>query len=61
MPRLRSFRRLVQEAGATVYQQAGAQRAPRNKTVRNLHSLKKSQQGKKTVEAEYKVVDEDKQ
>jgi molecular chaperone DnaK len=59
--KVEELRRLVQEAGAAVYQQAGAQRAPQQQEAgQESPQHEESQQGKKTVEAEYKVVDEEK-
>jgi len=59
--KVEELRRLVQEGRPqAVYQQAAAQRAPQQQAARNLHSLMKVSKGRKTVEAEYKVVDEEK-
>jgi len=55
--KVEELRRLVQEAGATVYQQAASQRA-QQQASQETPPPKEEQQGKKTVEAEYKVVDE---
>jgi molecular chaperone DnaK len=57
--KVEELRRLVQEAGATVYQQAASQRA-QQKANQEAPSPGEEQQEKKTVEAEYKVVDEEK-
>jgi molecular chaperone DnaK len=58
--KVEELRRLVQEAGAAVYQQAAAQRAPQQQASQESPQPDEGQQGKKTVEAEYKVVDEEK-
>lgn len=58
--KVEELRRLVQEAGAAVYQQAGAQRSSPPRDSQESPQSEESQQGKKTVEAEYKVVDEEK-
>ena len=55
--KVEELRRLVQEAGATVYQQAASQRA-QQQANQEAPSPEEEQQEKKTVEAEYKVVDE---
>jgi molecular chaperone DnaK len=57
--KVEELRRVVQEAGATVYQQAASQR-PQQQASQEAPPSGEEQQGKKTVEAEYKVVDEDK-
>jgi molecular chaperone DnaK len=58
--KVEELRKLVQEAGAAVYQQAAAQRAPQQQASQESSQPEEDQQGKKTVEAEYKVVDEEK-
>lgn len=58
--KVEELRRLVQEAGATVYQQAASQRA-QQQANQEAPSPEEEQQEKKTVEAEYKVVDEEKE
>jgi len=58
--KVEELRRLVQEAGATVYQQAASQRA-QQQANQEAPSPGEEQQEKKTVEAEYKVVDEEKE
>jgi molecular chaperone DnaK len=58
--KVEELRRLVQEAGATVYQQAASQRA-QQQASQEAPSPGEEQQEKKTVEAEYKVVDEEKE
>jgi molecular chaperone DnaK len=55
--KVEELRRVVQEAGATVYQQAASQRA-QQQTSRDAPPPEESQQEKKTVDAEYKTVDE---
>jgi len=55
--KVEELKRLAQEAGTTVYQQAASQRAQQQAT-QETPPHKKEQQGKKTVDAEYKVVDE---
>lgn len=57
--KVEELRRVVQEAGSTVYQQATSQRA-QQQTRQEAQPSGEEQQEKKTVEAEYKVVDEDK-
>ena len=57
--KVEELRRVVQEAGAAVYQQAAAQRAPQQQASQESSQPEEGQQGKKTVEAEYKVVDEE--
>ena len=51
------LRRVVQEAGATVYQQAESQRA-QQQASQEAPPSEDEHQDKKTVEAEYKVVDD---
>ena len=58
--KVEELRKLVQEAGATVYQQAASQRA-QQQANQEAPSPGEEQQEKKTVEAEYKVVDEEKE
>jgi len=55
--KVEELKRLAQEAGATVYQQAASQRA-QQQASQETTPPKEEQQGKKTVDAEYKVVDE---
>ncbi|MCW3977923.1 MAG: molecular chaperone DnaK [Candidatus Bathyarchaeota archaeon] len=57
--KVEELRRIVQEAGATVYQQAASQRAQKQAS-QEAQPPEEEQQGKKTVEADYKVVDEEK-
>ncbi len=57
--KVEELRRVVQEAGATVYQQAESQRA-QQQASQEAPSSEDEHQDKKTVEAEYKVVDEEK-
>jgi len=57
--KVEELRRVVQEAGATVYQQAASQRS-QQQASQEAPPSGEEQQEKKTVEAEYKVVDEDK-
>ena len=57
--KLEELRRVVQEAGATVYQQAASQRT-QQQASQEAPSPEDEHQNKKTVEAEYKVVDEEK-
>ncbi len=57
--KVEELRRVVQEAGATVYQQAESQRA-QQQTSQEAPPSEDEHQDKKTVEAEYKVVDEEK-
>lgn len=58
--KVEELKRLVQEAGTAVYQHAAAQRAPQQQASQESPRPEEGQQGKKTVEAEYKVVDEEK-
>ena len=58
--KVEELKRLVQEAGTAVYQHAAAQRAPQQQASQESLRPEEGQQGKKTVEAEYKVVDEEK-
>ena len=58
--KVEELKRLVQEAGTAVYQHATAQRAPQQQASQESPRPEEGQQGKKTVEAEYKVVDEEK-
>jgi len=55
--KVEELKRLAQEAGATIYQQAASQRA-QQQASQETPPPKEEQQGKKTVDAEYKVVDE---
>ncbi|MFC1487940.1 molecular chaperone DnaK [Thermoproteota archaeon] len=55
--KVEDLKKLAQEAGATIYQQAASQRA-QQQTNQQTPPPKEEQQGKKTVDAEYKVVDE---
>ncbi|MCW3977136.1 MAG: molecular chaperone DnaK [Candidatus Bathyarchaeota archaeon] len=57
--KVEELRRIVQEAGTTVYQQAASQRAQQH-VSQETQPPEEEQQGKKTVEADYKVVDEEK-
>jgi len=57
--KVEELRRVVQEAGATVYQQAASQRT-QQQASQEAPPPEDEHQNKKTVEAEYKVVDEEK-
>lgn len=57
--KVEQLRRVIQEAGATIYQQAASQRA-QERASQEAPPRGEDHQGKKTVEAEYRVVDEDK-
>lgn len=57
--KVEELRRVVQEAGATIYQQAASQKAQEN-VSQEAPPPREEQREKKTVEAEYRVVDEDK-
>ena len=57
--KVEELRRVVQEAGATIYQQAASQRAQETAS-QEAQPPREEQREKKTVEAEYRVVDEDK-
>ena len=56
--KIEELRKVVQEAGASVYQQAAAQQA-QQQASQQPPPEGREQQEKKTVEAEYKVVDEE--
>jgi molecular chaperone DnaK len=58
--KVEDLKRLVQEAGSAVYQKAEAQRPAQQQATQESPQPEEDQQGKKTVEAEYKVVDEEK-
>jgi molecular chaperone DnaK len=58
--KVEELKRVVQEAGAAVYQQATAQRAPQQQYSQEASRPEEGQQGSKTVDAEFKVVDEEK-
>ncbi len=58
--KVEELKRLVQEAGAAVYQQAAAQRASQQQASQGASQPTDEKQEKRTVEAEYKVVDEEK-
>ena len=57
--KVEELRRVVQDAGATIYQQAASQKAQEN-VSQEAPPPREEQREKKTVEAEYRVVDEDK-
>jgi molecular chaperone DnaK len=59
--KIEELRKVVQEAGAAVYQQAAAQQAQQQQTQAGSQQTPPpgEEQGKKTVDAEYKVVDEE--
>ena len=57
--KVEDLRRVVQEAGATVYQQTGSQRT-QQQASQEAPPSEDEPQDKKTVEAEFKVVDEEK-
>jgi molecular chaperone DnaK len=61
--KVEELRKLVQEAGATVYEQAASQRAQQqaDQEAPSPGEDGEEEQEKKTVEAEYKVVDEEKE
>jgi molecular chaperone DnaK len=58
--RIEALRKVVQEAGAAVYQQAAAQQAQQQaqQQASQQRPPQGEEPGKKTVDAEYKVVDE---
>jgi len=58
--KVEELRRVAQEVGTAVYQQAAAQRAPQQQYGQDASRPEEGQQGKKTVDAEYRVVDEEK-
>jgi molecular chaperone DnaK len=57
--KMESHQKVVQEAGAAVYQQAQAQQAQQAQQQQGPQPQGTQDQGKKTVDADYKVVDED--
>ena len=59
--KIEALRKIVQEAGATIYQQAAAQQAQQQQAEPGSQQEPPSgdEQTKKTVDAEYKVVDEE--
>jgi molecular chaperone DnaK len=57
--KMESHQKVVQEAGAAVYQQAQAQQAQQAQQQQGPQPQGGQDQGKKTVDADYKVVDED--
>lgn len=58
--KIEELRKVVQEAGASVYQQAAAQQAQQQTQAGPQQTPSPGEeQGKKTVDAEYKVVDEE--
>jgi len=57
--KIEELRKVVQEAGAAVYQQAAAQHAQQQQQAHETQPPQGDEQEKKTVDAEYKVVDED--
>ncbi|TFH14814.1 molecular chaperone DnaK [Candidatus Bathyarchaeota archaeon] len=57
--KVEELKRVTQEAGAAVYQQASAQRAPPQQSSEESRT-EEGQRGNKTVDAEFKVVDEEK-
>lgn len=57
--KVEELKRVVQEAGATIYQQAASQGAQETAS-QEAPPPREEQREKKTVEAEYRVVDEDK-
>jgi molecular chaperone DnaK len=56
--KVEELRRVVQEAGATVYQQASSQRTQQQQARREATPTGDAQQTQKTVDAEYTTVDE---
>ena len=57
--KVEELKRLIEEAGASVYQKAASQKAQeQQQSSQETPSPKEEQKGKKTVDAEYKVVDE---
>ncbi len=59
--KVEDLKRVVQEAGATVYQQAAAQSASQQQSSQEASRREEGQRGKKTVDAEFKVVDDEKE
>ena len=59
--KVEELRRVVQEAGAAVYQQASAQGVPPQQSGEEASGPEEGQRGNKTVDAEYRVVDEEKE
>jgi len=58
--KVEELKRVIQEAGAAVYQQASAQQAPPQQSSEESRT-EEEQRGNKTVDAEFKVVDEEKE
>ena len=58
--KVETLKRVVQEAGAAVYQQASAPGAPSQESE-EASRPEEGQRGNKTVDAEFKVVDEEKE
>ena len=59
--KVEDLKRVVQEAGATVYQQAAAQSASQQQSSQEASGQEEAHGGKKTVDAEFKVVDDEKE
>jgi molecular chaperone DnaK len=59
--KVEELKRVVQEAGTAVYQQAAAQRTPQQQSSQEASRPGEGQQGNKTVDAEFKVVNEEKE
>jgi molecular chaperone DnaK len=55
--KVEELKRLLQEAGKRVYEQAASQSAQQEQTSQEAPPAGEGQQGKKTVEADYKVVE----
>jgi molecular chaperone DnaK len=58
--KVEDLKRLMQEAGSAVYQKAEAQRPAQQQATQESPQPEEDQQGKKTVDADFRVVDEEK-
>ena len=58
--KVEDLKRLMQEAGSAVYQKAEAQRPAQQQSTQEPQQPEEDQQGKKTVDADFRVVDEEK-
>ena len=58
--KVEDLKRLMQEAGSAVYQKAEAQRTAQEQSPTESQRPEEDQQGKKTVDADFRVVDEEK-
>ena len=58
--KVEDLKRLIQEAGSAVYQKAEAQKSSQQQATQEPQQSEGDQQGKKTVDADFRVVDEEK-